>query len=108
MVEVLSVVAIIIAGLMVGCELAIAAFVHPALDQLPDDVHLPAASALARMLGTVMPVWYPLVFGAHSSRRHPRMEPVWASTDLVRYFGHFVDVGECVFAYITRADQQPY
>jgi uncharacterized membrane protein len=62
MMEVLNVVAIIVAGLMVGCELAIAAFVHPTLDKLPDDVHLPAASALARVLGRVMPFWYILVF----------------------------------------------
>jgi uncharacterized membrane protein len=60
--EVLNVVAIIVAGLMVGTELAIAAFVHPTLDKLPDDVHLPAASALARVLGTVMPFWYNLTF----------------------------------------------
>src|SRR5260370_32247050 len=62
MMEVLNVVAIIVAGLMVGCELAIAAFVHPTLDKLPDDVHLPAASALARVLGSFMPFWYILVF----------------------------------------------
>src|ERR1700738_4268670 len=62
MMEVLHVVAIIVAGLMVGSELAIAAFVHPTLDKLSDDVHLPAASALARVLGTVMPFWYVLVF----------------------------------------------
>jgi uncharacterized membrane protein len=62
MMEVLNVVAIIVAGLMVGCELAIAAFVHPTLDKLPDDVHLPAAVALARVLGTVMPFWYTLAF----------------------------------------------
>ena len=62
MMEVLNVVAIIVAGLMVGSELAIAAFVHPTLDKLPDDVHLPAASALARVLGRVMPFWYILVF----------------------------------------------
>ena len=30
---------------MVGSELAIAAFVHPTLDRLPDNVHLPVASA---------------------------------------------------------------
>src|SRR5579862_392750 len=60
--EVLNVVAIIIAGLMVGCELAVAAFVHPTLDTLPDEVHLPAASALARVLGRFMPFWYTLVF----------------------------------------------
>ena len=62
MLEVLNVVAIIVAGLMVGCELAIAVFVHPTLDKLPDDVHLPVASALARVLGRFMPFWYILVF----------------------------------------------
>ena len=60
--EVLNVVAVIVAGLMVGSELCIAAFVHPTLDKLPDDVHLPAASALARLTGAVMPFWYALVF----------------------------------------------
>lgn len=55
--EILNVVAIMVAGLMVGCELAIAAFLHPTLDKLPDDAHLPAASAIARVLGTVMPFW---------------------------------------------------
>ena len=60
--EVLNVIAIIVAGLMVGSELSIAAFVHPTLDRLPDAVHLPAASALARVLGRFMPFWYILVF----------------------------------------------
>ena len=62
MMEYLNVVAIIVAGLMVGSELAIAAFVHPTLDRMEDDVHLPAASALARVLGRFMPFWYILVF----------------------------------------------
>ena len=62
MMEVLHVVAIIVAGLMVGSELAMAAFVHPTLDRLPDDVHLPTASALARVQGRFMPPWYILVF----------------------------------------------
>jgi uncharacterized membrane protein len=62
MMEILDIVAIILAGLMVGSELAIAVFVHPTLDKLPDDVQLPAASALARVLGTFMPFWYILVF----------------------------------------------
>ena len=61
MMEVLGITAMIVAGLMVGSELAIAAFVHPTLDQLPDDVHLPAASALARVQGRFMPFWYILV-----------------------------------------------
>jgi uncharacterized membrane protein len=58
--EILNVVAIIVAGLMVGNELAIAAFIHPTLDKLPDDAHLRAASAIARVLGAVMPFWYGL------------------------------------------------
>ena len=59
--QILNVVSIIVAGLMVGCELAIAAFVHPTLDRLPDKAHLPVASALARVLGRFMPFWYALV-----------------------------------------------
>ena len=59
--EILNVVSIIIAGLMVGNELAIAVFVHPTLDQLSVDVHLPAASALALILGRFMPFWYVIV-----------------------------------------------
>jgi hypothetical protein len=50
--EFLNVVAILVAGLMVGCELAIVAFIHPALDTLPDTAHQPAASAIARVFGT--------------------------------------------------------
>ena len=59
---ILNVFAIIVAGLVVGSELAIAAFVHPTLVRLSDTVHLPAASALARVLGRFMPFWYILVF----------------------------------------------
>jgi len=62
MLETLNVMAILVAGLMVGCELSIAAFIHPTLDMLPDDVHQPAASAIARVMGTVMPFWYALTF----------------------------------------------
>jgi uncharacterized membrane protein len=60
--EVLNVVAIVVAGLMVGCELSIAAFIHPTLDTLPEEVHLPAASAIARVMGAAMPSWYALTF----------------------------------------------
>ena len=108
MMEVLNVVAIIVAGLMVGCELAIAAFVDPTLDKLPDDVHLPAASALARVLGRFMPFLVHSVFLLtlaevviqwHQSGRLP----VW-----IVIFGRFVDAGEFVFGHRPRADQQPY
>ena len=86
--EVLNVVAIIVAGWMVGCELAIAAFIHPTLDKLPDEVHQPAASAIARVLGTVMPFWYNLTFLLtlteagirwHQSGRFP----IWIATSAV-------------------------
>jgi len=59
---ILDFVAILVAGLMVGCELAIAALIHPTLDKLPDEAHQPAASAIARVLGAVMPLWYNLTF----------------------------------------------
>jgi uncharacterized membrane protein len=88
MMEALSVVAIIVAGLMVGCELAIAAFVHPTLDTLPDDVHLPAASALARVLGKFMPFWYILVFlltlaEASIEWRQSGQLPIWLATSAI-------------------------
>ncbi len=85
---VLNVVAIIVAGLMVGSELAVAVFIHPTLNRLPDHVHLPAASALARVQGRFMPFWYILVFLLtlaevviqwHQSDRLP----IWMATSAV-------------------------
>jgi len=86
--EVLNVVAIIVAGMMVGCELAIAAFVHPALDKLPDEVHLPAASAIARVMGTAMPFWYILVLlltlaEAIIDWRQSGRLPIWFATSAI-------------------------
>lgn len=88
MMEVLNIVAIIVAGLMVGSELAVAVFVHPTLDKLPDEVHLPVASALARVQGSFMPFWYILVLvltlgevviGWHQSGSLP----IWTATSAV-------------------------
>ncbi len=56
----LEVVTLTVVGLMTGNEFAIAAFVHPTLGRLPDEVHFPAAKAIARVLGRVMPFWYGL------------------------------------------------
>lgn len=77
-----SIVAIIAAGLMVGSELAVAAFVHPTLNRLADGVHLPAASAMARVLGRVMPFWYALVLlltsaDAFAAWRQSGRLPIW-------------------------------
>jgi uncharacterized membrane protein len=86
--EALNVIAIIVAGLMVGDELAIAMFVNPALDRLPDDVHLPAASVLARVLGRFMPFWYILVFlltlAVALARWHESGQlPIWIATSAI-------------------------
>ena len=88
MTEVPGVFVIIAAGLLVGTELSIAAFVHPALAKLPDNVHQPAASAIARVLGSVMPVWYPLVFVLTLTEvligwRQSGHLPVWLVTSAV-------------------------
>ncbi|GHB75917.1 membrane protein [Streptomyces cirratus] len=56
--DVLAVVTVVVVGLMVGVEFAVAVFVNPILDRLPDDGGLAARSDGARVLGRVMPVWY--------------------------------------------------
>ena len=86
--EVLNVVAILVTGLMVGCELGVAALIHPTLDKLLDEAHLPAASALARVLGTVMPFWYAIgllfiLAEAIIEWRHSGILPIWFATSAV-------------------------
>jgi uncharacterized membrane protein len=49
-----------VTGLMVGNEFAVAAFVHPQLHKLSNNVHAQTASPLASVLGKAMPVWYGL------------------------------------------------
>jgi hypothetical protein len=49
-------------GMLIGNELCIALFVHPALYKLPEDCHLRAVQPLARTLGRAMPFWYIGVF----------------------------------------------
>jgi uncharacterized membrane protein len=51
---------IVFAGLMVGNELAISAFVNPAIWRLESGPQGQALSILARSLGRAMPVWYGL------------------------------------------------
>jgi Domain of unknown function (DUF1772) len=50
--------AIVITGLMVGAELAVAAFANPVFARLPDDAFRAARSDASRVLGKVMPFWY--------------------------------------------------
>jgi uncharacterized membrane protein len=56
--DVLAVVTVVVVGLMVGVEFAVAAFVNPIFDRLPNDRGLDARSDGARVLGRIMPFWY--------------------------------------------------
>lgn len=59
----LDTITIILAGLLVGNELAVAAFFNPAAWRLESRPQAQALSILAGSLGRVMPVWYALCFG---------------------------------------------
>lgn len=54
----LDAITITIAGLMVGNEFALSAFVNPAVWRLESGPQAQALSLLARSLGRVMPIWY--------------------------------------------------
>ena len=56
----LELAAIVVAGTMVGNELAVAVFVHPRISALDDDTHVRAVQTLAVALGRAMPFWYAL------------------------------------------------
>src|SRR5882724_4290012 len=56
----LDTITITFAGLMVGNELALSAFVNPAVWRLESGPQAQGLSILARSLGRVMPVWYGL------------------------------------------------
>src|SRR5437773_7162841 len=54
--------AIVVAGTLTGSELAVAVFFHPCISRLEDAVHIRAVQTWAKVLGMVMPFWYPLTF----------------------------------------------
>lgn len=56
--ELLSIVAVVVVGLMVGVELAVALVMNPIFDRLPQGPGIAARSDGARVLGRVMPFWY--------------------------------------------------
>jgi hypothetical protein len=56
--DIVNIVALVIAGPMVGVEIAVAAVTNPIVDRLPDDAYRLARSAGSRVLGRVMPFWY--------------------------------------------------
>ncbi|MEB3983522.1 DUF1772 domain-containing protein [Mycobacterium sp. 663a-19] len=56
--DITDAVAVVIAGPMVGVELAVAVFFNPLFDRLPDDAFRAVRAGAARVLGAVMPFWY--------------------------------------------------
>ncbi|MFC5063594.1 anthrone oxygenase family protein [Actinomycetospora atypica] len=56
--DVVAVVTVVVVGLLVGVEFAVAVFVNPILDRLPGTAGLLGRSAGATVLGRLMPFWY--------------------------------------------------
>ncbi len=50
--------AVVITGLMVGVELAVATVFNPLVARLPDDAFRAARGGAGQVLGAVMPFWY--------------------------------------------------
>jgi len=66
-------------GLLVGNELAVAAFIHPVLYSVPSDAHARVVKPLAGRLGRFMPFWYAisLVFAILQLLIEPRGSLSW-------------------------------
>ena len=56
--EFIEILALVVAGPMVGVEFAVAAFTNPVFGRLPDDAFGQARGSASRVLGRVMPFWY--------------------------------------------------
>jgi uncharacterized membrane protein len=54
----LAIATVVVAGLLVGVEFAVAAFLNPIFNRLPNDSGLAARGDGGRVLGKVMPFWY--------------------------------------------------
>jgi uncharacterized membrane protein len=81
----LDTITIMLAGLMVGSELAVSAFFNPAAWRLESTAQAQALSILAGSLGRVMPVWYGLCLVLLGLEvflhwHHPVLIPLLAAT----------------------------
>jgi hypothetical protein len=56
--HVIAIVAVVLAGPLVGVELGVAAFTNPLVSKLPDDAYRLVRSRGSRLLGALMPFWY--------------------------------------------------
>jgi hypothetical protein len=54
----MQILALLLLGTLTGNELAVSAFVHPAISKLPDAAHAASAQAIARIYGKYAPFWY--------------------------------------------------
>lgn len=59
--KILQVLTITLAGFMVGNELTVAAFLHPSLRGLTDNMHARVRRDFAVLFGRIMPFWYTAV-----------------------------------------------
>jgi uncharacterized membrane protein len=81
----LDTITITLAGLMVGNELAVSAFVNPALWRLESGPQALGLSLLARSLGRGMPFWYSLCLALFAwesflHRHQPALVPLLTAT----------------------------
>jgi len=102
----LDTITISLAGLMVGNELALSAFVNPAICQLESAHQARGLSILARSLGRVMPVWYGfclalLALESFLHRRQAALVPLLTATLIWAGVIIFYDHCAC-------ANQQPH
>ena len=79
---------VVVVGVMVGVEFAVAVFVNPILNRLSLDASMAARGDGARILGKVMPVWYAASLGlmigyALSRWGQPSAGPAFASAVLL-------------------------
>ncbi|MCW2552888.1 MAG: hypothetical protein JWR78_2669 [Mycobacterium sp.] len=58
MVQIVEVIALLLAGPLVGVEFGVAAFANPIVAKLPDPAFGQFRSGGSRLLGAVMPFWY--------------------------------------------------
>jgi hypothetical protein len=58
MVQIVEVIALLLAGPLVGVEFGVAAFANPIVAKLPDPAFRQFRSGGSRLLGAVMPFWY--------------------------------------------------
>jgi hypothetical protein len=56
--HIIAIVALVLAGPLVGVELGGAAFTNPIVSKLPDEAYRQVRSGGGRLLGALMPFWY--------------------------------------------------